>query len=93
MNGVYDKKTETYSVRKKEGFDVEEVHLTRNEVFIAHARCIHAGGEATMEKSPVKYILEDDGKTKCIADVSLYFHFTLDKNQLGSDPRKVEIRK
>ena len=72
---------------------MEEVYLTRNQAFIAHTRCIHAGGEATVEKSPVKYILKHDGETKCIADVSLYFHFTLDENQYGSDARKVQIRK
>lgn len=91
--GVYDANREIYSVRKKEGFDVEPVYLERNEAFTAHTKCIHAGGEATLEKSDIKYTLKDGGETKHIADVSLYFHFTLNKEHYGSDTRKVEFRK
>ena len=72
---------------------MEEVYLTRNEVFIAHVRCVHAGGEATMEKDAKKYILKYCGERKYIADVSLYFHYTWDDNHYGSDARKVEFRK
>ena len=67
--------------------------MKKNDIFIAHTKCVHAGGEASKEKSTVVATLEDyDGETKNIVDVSLYFHFTFDVKNFDAVARKALIK-
>ena len=94
QGGVYDDDEEVYTVTKKKGLeDVQPVFMTRNDMFIAHTKCVHAGGEATMGKSRVKRTLVDEhGERKYVADVSVYFYITLDMENYGAVARKAVIR-
>ena len=93
IDGVYDADTEVYTIPKKKDLKVQPVYLSRNEIFIAHSKCVHAGCEASTRKSRVKRVLlDEDGEKKVIADVSLYFYFTMDdEKNYGAKARKVQI--
>ena len=51
IDGVYDEDTEVYTIPKKKDLKVQPVYLTRNQIFIAHSKCVHAGCEASTRKS------------------------------------------
>ena len=67
--------------------------LKKNDMFIAHTKCIHAGGAASeTDFSKFGTLVDPASKEKkTIVDVCLFFHFTFDKNETHATTCKAEV--
>ena len=68
----------------------EKVSLKRNEIFIAHNKCVYAGSEVSENNVRVLGSLEDkvQNTKKNIVDLSICFNFTFDIDHFGPTARK-----
>ena len=88
---------EVFTVSANTDIKEEKLSLKKDDMFIAHTKCIHAGGAAS-ESNYTKFgIIRDPVSKKfdkTIVDVCFYFHFTFDKDETDATTRKaVVIRK
>ena len=71
----------------------EKVSLKCNEIFIAHNKCVYAGGEVSENNVRVLGNLEDkvQNTKKNIVDLSICFNFTFDIDHSGPTARKAFV--
>ena len=71
----------------------EKVSLKRNEIFIAHNKCVYAGGEVSENNVRVLGSLKDkvQNTKKNIVDLCICFNFTFDINFVRPTARKAFV--
>ena len=75
--GKWDGKNEVFTLSKDTGIEEEKLLLKKDDMFIAHTKCIHAGGAASDVNFTDFGTLEDptSNELKTIVDVCLFFSF------------------
>ena len=93
MWGTWNGSNEVFTLSEHTGIVEEKLSLKKNDIFIAHTKCIHAGGGAS-ETDYTKFgtLVDPTSKEqKTVTDMSFYFHFTFDNYQRVATTCKAEV--
>ena len=95
MLGRWNGRNEVFTLSEDTGIVEEKLLLKKNDMFIAHTKCIHAGGGASeTDYTNFGTLVDPTSKEqKTVTDMSLYFHFTFDNYQKDATTRKAEVTK
>ena len=95
MLGRWNGRNEVFTLSEDTDIVEEKLLLKKNDIFIAHTKCIHAGGAASKTDYTNFGTLVDptSKQQKTVTDMSFYFHFTFDNFQRVATTRKAEVTK
>ena len=93
MLGTWNGSNEVFTLSEDTGIVEEKLSLKKNDIFIAHTKCIHAGDGASKTDYTNFGTLVDptSNKEKTITDICLYFHFTFDNNETEATTCKAKV--
>ena len=95
MLGRWNGRNEVFTLSEDTGIVEEKLSLKKNDIFIAHTKCIHAGdGASKTDYTNFGTLVDPTSKQKkTVTDLSFYFHFTFDNFQKDATTRRAEVTK